>query len=161
VERAARQSSIVVPVRPRTYGSTRESFFGFFRNDSLDASQSLCAFTQAGAGSHFPLTAQGRPIKIPGSAQFGGNVGFPPKRQNISVAWLMRGCVRCNMNSVPLLTKSSQFCSHPHPATHYLQSGGTTGHQYGFRALQQIRKSTNRSYNLPAPSFCFSHFRAS
>src|ERR1700676_3704564 len=86
------------------------SLFGFFRNDSMDARNPF-AFTQAlGAGNPFSLTAQGSPIKDSlNRQQFGGNVGFPIKKEKTLLYLAYEGLRSDAQDSVPLLTNSNIF----------------------------------------------------
>src|SRR5882757_2073119 len=86
------------------------SLFGFFRNDSMDARNPF-AFTQALVpGQPFSLTAQGRPIKDSlDRQQFGGNVGFPLRRDKTFLYLAYEGLRSDAQDSVPLLTNSNIF----------------------------------------------------
>jgi Carboxypeptidase regulatory-like domain/TonB dependent receptor len=86
------------------------SLFGFFRNDSMDARNPF-AFTQALVpGQTFSLTAQGKPIKDSlNRQQFGGNVGFPIRRDKTFLYLAYEGLRSDAQDSVPLLTNSSIF----------------------------------------------------
>jgi hypothetical protein len=84
--------------------------FGFFRNDAMDARDPF-AFTQAlQPGNPFSLTAQGSPIKDSlNRQQFGGNVGFPIKKDKTFLYAAYEGLRADAQKSVPLLTNSSIF----------------------------------------------------
>jgi hypothetical protein len=84
--------------------------FGFFRNDAMDARDPF-AFTQAlQPGSAFSLAAQGSPIKDSlNRQQFGGNVGFPIKKDKTFLFVAYEGLRADAQKSVPLLTTSSIF----------------------------------------------------
>jgi len=84
--------------------------FGFFRNDAMDARDPF-AFTQAlQPGSTFSLAAQGSPIKDSlNRQQFGGNVGFPIKKDKTFLFLAYEGLRADAQKSVPLLTSSSIF----------------------------------------------------
>jgi hypothetical protein len=84
--------------------------FGFFRNDAMDARDPF-AFTQAlQPGSTFSLAAQGSPIKDSlNRQQFGGNVGFPIKKDKTFLFVAYEGLRADAQKSVPLLTSSSIF----------------------------------------------------
>jgi len=86
------------------------TLFGFFRNDAMDARDPF-AFTQAlQPGSPFSLTAQGTPIKDSlNRQQFGGNVGFPIKKDKTFLFVAYEGLRSDAQDSVPLLTNSSIF----------------------------------------------------
>jgi Carboxypeptidase regulatory-like domain/TonB dependent receptor len=86
------------------------SLFGFFRNDTMDARDPF-AFTQAlQPGQAFSLTAQGSPIKNSlNRQQFGGNVGFPIRKDKTFLFVAYEGLRADAQNSVPLLTNSSIF----------------------------------------------------
>jgi hypothetical protein len=84
--------------------------FGFFRNDAMDARDPF-AFSQAlQPGSPFSLTAQGTPIKNSlNRQQFGGNLGFPIKKDKTFLFLAYEGLRADAQKSVPLLTTSSIF----------------------------------------------------
>src|SRR5258706_795338 len=86
------------------------SLFGFFRNDSMDARNPF-AFTQALVpGQAFSLTAQGKPIKDSlDRQQFGGNVGFPLRKDKTFLYLAYEGLRSDAQDSVPLLTNSNIF----------------------------------------------------
>jgi hypothetical protein len=86
------------------------SLFGFFRNDAMDARDPF-AFTQALVpGQTFSLTAQGTPIKDSlNRQQFGGNVGFPLRKDKTFLFLAYEGLRSDAQDSVPLLTNSSIF----------------------------------------------------
>jgi hypothetical protein len=86
------------------------NLFGFFRNDAMDARNPF-AFTQAlQPGDPFSLTAQGSPVKDSLSRQqFGGNVGFPIKKDKTFLYVAFEGLRSDAQDSVPLLTTSSIF----------------------------------------------------
>jgi hypothetical protein len=86
------------------------SLFGFFRNDAMDARDPF-AFTQALVpGQPFSLTAQGTPIKDSlNRQQFGGNVGFPIRRDKTFLYLAYEGLRSDAEDSVPLLTNSGIF----------------------------------------------------
>src|SRR6266436_5405288 len=86
------------------------SLFGFFRNDSMDARNPF-AFTQALVpGQAFSLTAQGKPIKDSlDRQQFGGNVGFPIRKDKTFLYLAYEGLRSDAQDSVPLLTNSNIF----------------------------------------------------
>ena len=86
------------------------SLFGFFRNDAMDARDPF-AFTQALVpGQTFSLTAQGKPIKDSlNRQQFGGNVGFPLRKDKTFLYLAYEGLRSDAQDSVPLLTNSSIF----------------------------------------------------
>jgi hypothetical protein len=86
------------------------SLFGFFRNDAMDARDPF-AFTQALVpGQTFSLTAQGTPIKDSlNRQQFGGNVGFPLRKDKTFLFIAYEGLRSDAQDSVPLLTNSSIF----------------------------------------------------
>jgi hypothetical protein len=86
------------------------SLFGFFRNDAMDARDPF-AFTQALVpGQTFSLTAQGTPIKDSlNRQQFGGNVGFPLRKDKTFLFVAYEGLRSDAQDSVPLLTNSSIF----------------------------------------------------
>jgi Carboxypeptidase regulatory-like domain/TonB dependent receptor len=84
--------------------------FGFFRNDAMDARDPF-AFTQAlPPGSTFSLAAQGSPIKDSlNRQQFGGNVGFPIRKDKTFLFVAYEGLRADAQKSVPLLTNSDIF----------------------------------------------------
>ncbi len=84
--------------------------FGFFRNDAMDARDPF-AFTQAlQPGAPFSLTAQGSPVKNSlNRQQFGGNLGFPIKKDKTFLYVAYEGLREDAQKSVPLLTNSSIF----------------------------------------------------
>jgi carboxypeptidase family protein len=84
--------------------------FGFFRNDAMDARDPF-AFTQAlQPGGTFSLAAQGSPIKDSlNRQQFGGNLGFPIKRDKTFLFVAYEGLRADAQKSVPLLTNSGIF----------------------------------------------------
>jgi hypothetical protein len=86
------------------------SLFGFFRNDAMDARDPF-AFTQALVpGQTFSLAAQGTPIKDSlNRQQFGGNVGFPLRKDKTFLFLAYEGLRSDAQDSVPLLTNSSIF----------------------------------------------------
>jgi Carboxypeptidase regulatory-like domain/TonB dependent receptor len=86
------------------------SLFGFFRNDAMDARNPF-AFTQAlQPGGPFSLDAQGSPIKDSlNRQQFGGNLGFPIKKDKSFLYVAYEGLRADAQKSVPLLTNSSIF----------------------------------------------------
>lgn len=86
------------------------SLFGFFRNDAMDARDPF-AFTQALVpGQAFSLTAQGKPIKDSlNRQQFGGNVGFPIRKDKTFLYLAYEGLRSDAQDSVPLLTNSNIF----------------------------------------------------
>jgi Carboxypeptidase regulatory-like domain/TonB dependent receptor len=86
------------------------SLFGFFRNDAMDARDPF-AFTQALVpGQTFSLIAQGTPIKDSlNRQQFGGNVGFPLRKDKTFLFLAYEGLRSDAQDSVPLLTNSSIF----------------------------------------------------
>ncbi|HEV8076158.1 MAG TPA: TonB-dependent receptor [Candidatus Acidoferrum sp.] len=86
------------------------SLFGFFRNDAMDARDPF-AFTQALVpGQTFSLTAQGTPIKDSlNRQQFGGNVGFPLRKDSTFLFLAYEGLRSDAQDSVPLLTNSNIF----------------------------------------------------
>src|SRR6266436_530749 len=88
----------------------RGSLYGFLRNDAMDARDPF-AFTQAlQPGGAFSLTAQGSPIKNSlNRQQFGGNVGFPIKKDKTFLFVAYEGLRADAQKSVPLLTSSSIF----------------------------------------------------
>jgi hypothetical protein len=94
-------------------GGTNEwhgSLFGFFRNDAMDARDPF-AFTQAlQPGQAFSLTAEGTPIKNAlNRQQFGGNVGFPIRKDKTFLFLAYEGLRADAQSSVPLLTNSGIF----------------------------------------------------
>ena len=86
------------------------NLFGFFRNDAMDARNPF-AFTQALVpGQPFSLTAQGKPIKDSlNRQQFGGNVGFPIRKDKTFLYLAYEGLRSDAQDSVPLLTNSNIF----------------------------------------------------
>jgi len=86
------------------------NLFGYFRNDAMDARNPF-AFTQALVpGQPFSLTAQGTPIKDSlNRQQFGGNVGFPIRKDKTFLYLAYEGLRSDAQDSVPLLTNSSIF----------------------------------------------------
>jgi hypothetical protein len=86
------------------------SLFGFFRNDAMDARNPF-AFTQAlQPGQTFALTAQGTPIKDSlNRQQFGGNLGFPIRKDETFLYVAYEGLRADAQKSVPLLTNSNIF----------------------------------------------------
>ncbi len=88
--------------------------FGFFRNDALDARNPF-AFTQAlQPGQPFSLTSQGTPIKDTlNRQQFGGNVGFPIRKDKTFLYLTYEGLRADAQSSVPLLTNSNIFAPTP------------------------------------------------
>jgi hypothetical protein len=86
------------------------SLFGFFRNDAMDA-RAPFAFTQALVpGQPFSLTAQGSPVKDTlNRQQFGGNVGFPLRKDKTFLYLAYEGLRSDAQDSVPLLTNSNIF----------------------------------------------------
>src|ERR1700720_2888311 len=86
------------------------SLFGFLRNDAMDARNPF-AFTQALVpGQAFSLAAQGTPIKDSlNRQQFGGNVGFPLRKDKTFLFLAYEGLRSDAQDSVPLLTNSSIF----------------------------------------------------
>jgi hypothetical protein len=84
--------------------------FGFFRNDAMDARDPF-AFTQAlQPGDPFSLTAQGSPVKNSlNRQQFGGNAGFPIRKDKTFLYVAYEGLRSDAQSSVPLLTTSSIF----------------------------------------------------
>lgn len=88
--------------------------FGFFRNDAMDARNPF-AFTQAlQPGQPFSLTAQGTPLKDTlNRQQFGGNVGFPIRKDKTFLYLTYEGLRADAQSSVPLLTNSNIFAPTP------------------------------------------------
>src|SRR5229473_4698321 len=86
------------------------SLYGFFRDSAMDARDPF-AFTQALVpGQAFSLTAQGKPIKDSlNRQQFGGNVGFPLRKDKTFLYLAYEGLRSDAQDSVPLLTNSSIF----------------------------------------------------
>jgi Carboxypeptidase regulatory-like domain/TonB dependent receptor len=86
------------------------NLFGFFRNSGMDARDPF-AYTQAlQPGDPFSLTAQGSPVKDSlNRQQFGGNVGFPIKKDKTFLYAAFEGLRSDAQDSVPLLTTSSIF----------------------------------------------------
>jgi hypothetical protein len=89
------------------------SLFGFFRNDAMDARDPF-AFSQALApGATFNPAAPdslGSPIKNSLSRQqFGGNVGFPLKKDKTFLFAAFEGLRQDAQNSVPILTDTNVF----------------------------------------------------
>jgi len=86
------------------------NLFGFFRNSGMDARDPF-AYTQAlEPGDPFSLTAQGLPVKDSLSRQqFGGNLGFPIKKDKTFLYVAFEGLRSDAQDSVPLLTTSSIF----------------------------------------------------
>jgi hypothetical protein len=86
------------------------NLFGYFRNDAMDARDPF-AFTQAlQPGQAFSLDAQGSPVKNSLSRQqFGGNVGFPIRKDKTFLYVAYEGLRADAQSSVPLLTNSSIF----------------------------------------------------
>jgi hypothetical protein len=86
------------------------SLFGFFRNDAMDARDPF-AFTQAlQPGQAFSLTAKGTPVKNSlNRQQFGGNIGFPIRKDKTFLYAAYEGLRADAQSSVPLLTNSSIF----------------------------------------------------
>jgi hypothetical protein len=86
------------------------SLFGFFRNDAMDARDPF-AFTQAlQPGGPFALDAQGSPVKNSlNRQQFGGNVGFPIRKDKTFLYVAYEGLRADAQSSVPLLTNSNIF----------------------------------------------------
>ena len=85
-------------------------FFGYFRNDALDA-RSPFAFSPAlTAGEPFSLAAQGAPIKNSLSRQqFGATLGMPVKKDKTFLFLAFEGLHSNAQDSVPLLTSSGIF----------------------------------------------------
>src|SRR5262249_40625076 len=86
------------------------TLFGYFRNDAMDARDPF-AFTQAlQPGQAFSLDAQGSPIKNSlNRQQFGGNVGFPIKKDKTFLYLAYEGLRADAQSSVPLLNNSNIF----------------------------------------------------
>jgi hypothetical protein len=86
------------------------SLFGFFRNDGMDARDPF-AFTQAlQPGGPFSLNAQGSPVKDSlNRQQYGGNVGFPIRKDKTFLFVAYEGLRSDAQDSVPLLTNSNIF----------------------------------------------------
>jgi Carboxypeptidase regulatory-like domain/TonB dependent receptor len=86
------------------------SLFGFFRNDALDA-RDVFAFSQAlQPGGPFSLSATGEPVKNSlNRQQFGGNVGFPVKKDKTFLFLAYEGLRADAQDAVPLLTSSNIF----------------------------------------------------
>src|SRR5271168_8343 len=86
------------------------NLFGFFRNDALDARDPF-AFNQAlTPGGTFSTDAQGTPAKNSlNRQQFGGNVGFPVKKDKTFLYIAYEGLNSDSQQSVPLLTNSNIF----------------------------------------------------
>src|SRR5271163_1346359 len=84
--------------------------FGYFRNDALDARDPF-SFSQAlQPGSTFSADAQGSPIKDSLSRQqFGGNIGFPIRKDKTFFYVAYEGLRSDAQSSVPLLTNSNIF----------------------------------------------------
>src|SRR5271156_3649746 len=84
--------------------------FGYFRNDGLDARDPF-SFTQAlQPGSPFSADAQGSPTKDSLSRQqFGGNIGFPIRKDKTFFYVAYEGLRSDAQSSVPLLTNSNIF----------------------------------------------------
>ena len=89
------------------------TLFGFFRNDAMDARDPF-AYSQALApGATFDPAAPdsvGSPIKNTLSRQqFGGNVGFPVKKDKTFLFAAFEGLRQDAQNSVPILTDTNVF----------------------------------------------------
>src|SRR5271170_2736885 len=84
--------------------------FGYFRNDGLDARDPF-SFTQAmQPGSPISANAQGSPTKDSLSRQqFGGNIGFPIRKDKTFFYVAYEGLRSDAQSSVPLLTNSNIF----------------------------------------------------
>jgi len=88
-------------------------FYGFFRNDALDARDPF-AFSSALAPdptfSNFNTTSVGAPIKNSLSRQqYGGTIGLPVQKDRTFLFAAFEGLRQNSENSVPLLTDSSIF----------------------------------------------------
>jgi len=85
-------------------------FYGFFRNDAMDARNPFAFSPALTPGEPFSLTAQGQPIKNSLSQQqFGGTIGFPIKKDKTFLFLAYEGLRSDAQDSVPLLTSSSIF----------------------------------------------------
>src|SRR5271156_698874 len=84
--------------------------FGFFRDSVMDA-RAPFAFTQAlQPGEPFSLDAQGTPVKDGlNRQQYGGNLGFPIKKDKTFLFVAYEGLNSNAQDSVPLLTNSNIF----------------------------------------------------
>jgi len=106
---SASGASINIVTKSGTNGM-HGGFFGFFRDDSMDARDPF-AFTPAlTPGQPFSLTAQGQPVKNSLSRQqFGATFGMPVKKDKTFVFMSYEGLRSDAEDSVPLLTTSSIF----------------------------------------------------
>ncbi|MGA9182937.1 MAG: TonB-dependent receptor, partial [Candidatus Acidiferrales bacterium] len=89
------------------------SVYGFFRNSGMDARDPF-AFSQALApGAIFDPSmpdSTGSPVKDSlGRYQFGGNLGFPIKKDKTFLFLAFEGLRQDSQNAVPLLTDTSVF----------------------------------------------------
>lgn len=85
-------------------------FFGFFRNDAMDARDPFAFSPALTPGQAFTLTAQSQPIKNSLSRQqFGATLGLPVKKDKTFVFMAYEGLRSDAEDSVPLLTSSSIF----------------------------------------------------
>jgi len=96
-------------------------FYGFFRNDALDARDPF-AFSSALAPdptfANFNTTSAGTPIKNSLSRQqYGGTIGLPIQKDKTFLFASFEGLRQNSQNSVPLLTSSSIFAGPSATAT--------------------------------------------
>jgi hypothetical protein len=106
---AASGASINIVTKSGT-NSMHGGFFGFFRNDAMDARDPFAFSPALTPGQAFTLTAQGQPIKNSLSRQqFGATFGFPVKKDKTFVFMSYEGLRSDAEDSVPLLTHSSIF----------------------------------------------------
>ena len=85
-------------------------FFGFFRNDAMDARDPFAFSPALTAGQPFSLTAQGQPVKNSLSRQqFGATFGMPVKKDKTFLFLSYEGLRSDAEDSVPLLTNSGIF----------------------------------------------------
>jgi hypothetical protein len=86
------------------------SLYGFFRNDAMDARSTFAVSPALQPGQPFSLAAQGSPIKNSlNRQQFGGNIGFPIRKDKTFLFASFEGLRSDAQDTVPLLTNSSIF----------------------------------------------------
>jgi carboxypeptidase family protein/TonB-dependent receptor-like protein len=86
------------------------SLYGFFRNDVMDARSTFAVSPALQPGQPFSLAAQGSPIKNSlNRQQFGGNIGFPIRKDKTFLFASFEGLRSDAQEAVPLLTNSSIF----------------------------------------------------
>jgi hypothetical protein len=86
------------------------SLYGFFRNDVMDARSTFAVSPALQPGQPFSLAAQGSGIKNSlNRQQFGGNIGFPIRKDKTFLFASFEGLRSDAQDAVPLLTSSSIF----------------------------------------------------